>query len=147
MKIILLIFLFCFLISPAHAYKEDNRSGEAQLTAGEQNTNLHKLSSKGAIVIKKLKKASEYVERKKAAGKSVNATDFDDILLSDKAEEEKQILKNITANISQKAENPRNLTIVSDYAVYEILLNMQDRQFRDKQIVAALRQQLRSVKK
>lgn len=143
MRIILFIFLLCFTVTPAYAYKEDNRSGETQFTASEQNTNLHKLSSQGVIAVKKLKKASEYVERSKAAGRSVNATAFEDILISDKAEEEKQELTKLTEIAAKLAETPQQLKVSDNHSVYETLDALQAVQSRDIQIARNLAQQLK----
>lgn len=147
MRIILFLFLICFSITPAYAYKEDNRAGEAQATAGEQNSNLYRLNSKGKIALKKLKQASEYVERSKAAGKTVRASAIEDLLLSGKAEEEKMELNRLTESAAKKVEKPRQLKVIDNHAVYETIAQMQSTQVKDKEIVKTLAKQLKGVKK
>ena len=147
MRIILFLFLICFSIAPAYAYKEDNRAGEAQATAGEQNTNLYRLNSKGKIALKKLKQASEYVERSKAAGKTVKASAIEDLLLSGKAEDEKMEINRLTEAAAKQLEKPLQLKVAENHAVYETIAQMQASQIKDKQIAKTLAQQLGRTKK
>lgn len=143
MRIILLVFLVCLSISPAYAYKEDDRSGEAQTTAGDQNTNLHKLNSKGIIAVKKLKQASEYIERTKASGKAVNVTAFEDLLNSDQEDRERQELQRSVDEITKQIKNLQKLTVKTDHAVFETFAKMQASQVKDRQAVRVLAQQLK----
>jgi len=147
MRIILFLFLICFSIAPAYAYKEDNRAGEAQATAGEQNTNLYRLNSKGKVALKKLKQASEYVERSKAAGKTVKASAIEDLLLSGKAEDEKMELNRLTEAAAKQIEEPLQLKVAGNHAVYEIIAKLQSLQVKDRQVVQTLTQQLGRTKK
>ncbi|MBQ9271959.1 MAG: hypothetical protein IJ218_06825 [Alphaproteobacteria bacterium] len=143
MKIILALLTVCLYFAPAHAYQEDNRTGETQLTAGEQNSAMHRLSDKSAYAIKQLKKADEFVVRQKSAGTELVVTNLESLLNSEQKDKEEQVMSHISGMVAEKIKNKRSLIIPTDRAVYENLEHSAITQVRDTQLARALRQELR----
>lgn len=143
MKIILLVFIICISALPASAYKEDNRFGETQLTAGEQNSNLHRITNRGIEILKKLKKADDYVNRVQSAGRQVNASALEDLLNSDQKDKIEQEIEKQAAEVRLLTAEPAKLRATPDYAAYEYLANLHLSQQKDKEIARQLSLQLR----
>lgn len=142
MRIVLCLWIVSLLVSPAYAYKEDNRIGETQLTAGEQNSALHRLSDKSDFIIKRLKKADEYVARRKNAGKEVYVANFESLLSSEQEDKEEREMARISALVSEKIKNIKMLVVSTDRAVYENLEYAAALQIKDAQMAGAIRRQL-----
>ena len=142
MKIILVVLLTVFLASPASAYLEDNREGETQLTAGEQNSSYHRLSSRGAEALKKLKQADEYIERVQASGRRVNAAALEDLLNSEQKDRNEQEMGKLIASVRQQSADPSKLKITYNHDTFEILSGLQTLQQKDKETARQLALQL-----
>ena len=144
MRIILLVVTICFSAFPALAYKEDSRVGETQMTAGEQNSNLYKLNSRGAEILKKLKQADEYIGRAQASGKQVNAAALEDLLNSEQKDRVEHEIEKLLADVRRQTSDQAQLRIVPDYSTYELLAKLRPQQQKDgetaQQLNAALQQ-------
>lgn len=143
MRIILCLLAVSLYLSPAYAYKEDNRIGETQLTAGEQNSALHRLSDKSDYIVKQLKKADEYVARRKNAGKEVSVANLESLLHSEQEDKEKQEMLRISSKVTEKTSNIKTLVAVTDRAVYESLEHASKAQIKDTQVARTIRQQFK----
>ena len=143
MRIILCLLTIGLYLSPAYAYKEDNRIGETQLTAGEQNSALHRLNDKSDYIIKQLKKADEYVARKKNAGREVVVSNLESLLHSEQEDKEKQEMQRISSVVAEKIGNMKALVATTDRAVYENLERASEAQVKDTQIARTIRQQFK----
>jgi len=126
------IILMCCVVSPAYSYIEDKDTSGTQLTAGEQNSNLYRLNSKGASALKILKKADEYIARNESRGNTVQASDLEDLLLSDEEDKQKQQLKIIMEKVKRQTANPQKLRVASNPETFSILQNMQKLAQKDK---------------
>ncbi len=142
MKIILVIFAIGFMISPAYAYMEDSRVGETQLTAGEQNSNLHRVSNRGIEALKKLKQADDYIERVQATGKQINATALEDLLNSEQKDKAEQEIERLAANIGTQIKNIGSLKVSPDHNTYERISQLRQSQQKDRELAVRLAQQL-----
>lgn len=144
MKIILLVVMFCFSAYPASAYKEDSRIGETQMTAGEQNSNLYRLQSRGSEILKKLKQADEYVGRAQASGKQVNASALEDLLNSEQKDRAEHEIERLSVGVQQQTAEYTLLRVVPDHSTYELLTQMHLQQQKDReaaqQLLAVLQQ-------
>ena len=144
MRIILLVVVFCFSAYPALAYKEDSRIGETQMTAGEQNSNLYRLQSRGSEILKKLKQADEYVGRAQASGKQVNASALEDLLNSEQKDRAEHEIEKLLAGVQQQTADSATLRVVPDHSTYELLTQMHSQQQKDReaaqQLLTALQQ-------
>lgn len=144
MKIILLVVMFCFSAYPASAYKEDSRIGETQMTAGEQNSNLYRLQSRGSEILKKLKQADEYVGRAQASGKQVNASALEDLLNSEQKDRAEHEIEKLSVGVRQQTAEYTSLRVVPDHSTYELLTQMHLKQQKDReaaqQLLAVLQQ-------
>ena len=143
MKIIVFAILALLSITPAYAYLEDNRNGETQWTAGEQNSAFYKLEDKSKSIIKRLKQADEYVARAKSAGRQVNVSDFEELLISEQEEKKKQDIKRIIAQTEMSARAPLLLVVPKNHDIYAKLQQIQASQVRDTTVARQLKQQLR----
>lgn len=146
MRIILLFWIFCLFVSPAYAYIDNKQRDDTTVTAGDQNSSMHKLSEKNSFLVKKLKRADEFITRKRAAGKTVEAKDLDGLLLSEKEDKKRQDLKQMFLNVEMQARSPRQLVVQTDHAVYENLLKIRRSQIKDAKAAYELRQQRRAAK-
>lgn len=133
MKIILLVITICLYVLPAYAYIDNTRADETQVTAGDQNSAMHRLNDKSSEALKKLKQADEYVTRVKAVGKAVNAEDLEELLLSDKEDKERQQLKQMMLDAEMKMRSPRMLIVQPDHDVYAHLTTIRNAQIKDAQ--------------
>ena len=144
MRIILLVATICFFALPALAYKEDSRVGESQMTAGEQNSNLYKLNSRGAEVLKKLKQADEYIGRAQASGKQVNAAALEDLLNSEQKDRAEHEIEKMLVDVRRQVSDQTKLRTMPDYGMFELLVKLRPQQQKDKaiasQLAAALQQ-------
>lgn len=143
MKIILLVTAVCFYILPAYAYIDNTTVDETQVTAGDQNSSMHRLSDRNSEVLKKLKQADEYVTRVRAVGKTVNAGDLESLLLSDKEDKERQNLKQMLLGIEMKTRSPRMLVTQPDHEVYANLSAVRVSQVKDMKMARELWPQLK----
>ena len=140
MKIILVIFAIGLMISPAYAYKEDSRAGETQLDAGQQNSNLHRITDRGIEALKKLKQADDYIERVQATGKQVNANALEDLLNYEQKDKAEKEIEKLTAEVSVQVKNSGNLVVVPDHSVYEQITRLNAMQQKDKELAGQLLQ-------
>ena len=142
MRIILFVLMIGFWASPASSYIEDNREGETQLTAGEQNSNYHRLSSRGIEALKKLKQADEYIERVQASGRRVNASALEDLLNSEQKDRNEQELEKLIASVRQQTADYTKLKTAYNHDVFELLSGLQSSQQRDALTAQQLSNQL-----
>lgn len=143
MKIILFVITICLYVLPAHAYIDNTRADETQVTAGDQHSSMYRLNDKISEKLKKLKQADEYVTRVKAVGKTVNADDLDTLLLSDKEDKERQQLKQMMLDVEMKIRSPRMLIVQPDHDVYVHLSATRSNQIKDAQMVRELWRELK----
>lgn len=129
--IVMFLAVFC-MVHPAYSYIDVNEIGDAEATAGEQNSNLYRLNAQGILAIKRLKKVDDAVAR------GFKGSDIDDLLASDAEQQEKQELVRLTKELEQKIANPKSLKVGDVSTVYA-----QIREFpsdaRDMEVVKNLR--------
>ncbi len=138
MKFIFLVVIFCFASYPASAYIEDSRAGETQMTAGEQNSNLHRLHSRGTEILKKLKQADEYIGRAQASGKQVNASALEDLLNSEQKDRAEHEIERLSAGVGQQTAEYAKLRVVPDHNTFELLTKMHPQQQKDREMAQQL---------
>lgn len=126
----------------AQAYIDDTELGDAEATAGEQHSNLYKLNVRGDLVIKRLKKLDDYVARSEASGKGVSASDFEDLLISEKEDRVKQDVKKVLADVTKKTADPKKLKVVTDSNLYLNIHQLRDNTIKDRSVAQSLRKVL-----
>lgn len=143
MKLFLLIINVFFLTAgSALAYLDDAQIGDAEATAGDQNTNLYRLKSQGGVVLKQLKKVDEFVARNRAAGREVDYMQIDELLLTEQQEAEKQQLQQVTAEVKQAAQDYKKLKKRDLQENYQQIIAAQSVGVRDAEVAAELRKKL-----
>lgn len=141
-SIVILLLLFTMPAKPAFAYMEVAEKGDAEATAGEQNSNLYRLNAQGMLAVKKLKKVDDIVAKRQAAGQAVILSDVNDLLASDEEQKEKQDLLRITKELSQALTNPKRLKVTDVVSVYKQIGRLPN-DVRDEAIAEKLRTDLR----
>lgn len=142
MKVLLLVFgLFCLSVSPAVAYLDDTVAGEAEATAGEQNSNLYRLNSLSTVSIKKLKKIDEVMAKNP---NKISNLDMDQIeqLVDSKAGETQQILDKALKDAIKRTKSPITLKNSVSNSTYIAFKSLSAACVKDKQIALALRDKI-----
>ena len=68
LKTTIILLGFMLLINPSQAYVEETDDGSTKLSAGEQNTNMYRMTSQGKVALKKLKQIDEMMAKSPTAG-------------------------------------------------------------------------------
>ena len=137
-----LVVLFLMLINVAavQAYLEENTAGLARTSAGDQNTNLHKLSVLGKLKVRQLKDSE--IKDAYQAGK-IRADELGDLsqtMVTAPDLAAKQLDK-LQKTVAAKTQNPAQL-IKQNYNIYRELSAITAENIRDTQTAAALRQEV-----
>lgn len=139
MRLGALVYISLLIISPAYAYVEEDTAGMTEMSAGDQNTNMHKLSARGDYFVKKLKKLDEYAV--KNGGRALDISDVDDIVSFEEKTREEQLSERILANVTATTAEPQRLKIVVKPEVYSTLAAVNE--VRDAEIASMLQKQLK----
>lgn len=140
MRMLILTFVILLSCSPAFAYIEEDTVGMAEATAGEQNTNMHKLNARGDYFVKNLKKIDEYAQKNKGAV-LVDLSNIGDINDFEKKNSEELQNKKMAEEVARAVVNTQQLRVVVKPDVYSSLHAINE--VRDTQIVSVLQKQLR----
>lgn len=143
MRIFVLFYIFLFLSSPALAYVEEDNTGLAEMTAGEQNTNMYKLNSRTDYLVKRLKKIDEYSARK--GGGSFNVADIEDVSLLEQKDLEERQNKKILEELVKMSADSKKLKNDIKPEVYISLLSFNG--VKDARVAADLQKQLSGGKR
>ena len=145
MRIFVLFYIFLFLSSPALAYVEEDNTGLAEMTAGEQNTNMYKLNSRTNYLVKRLKKFDEYSARKDNGAGSFNVADIEDISLLEQKDFDERQNKKILEELVKLSADSQNLKNDIKPDVYISLLSFNG--VKDAQVASDLQKQLSGGKR
>lgn len=143
MRIFVLFYIFLFLSSPALAYVEEDNTGLAEMTAGEQNTNMYKLNSRTDYLVKRLKKIDEYFARKGGGG--FNVADIEDVSLLEQKDLEERQNKKILEELVKVSADSKKLKNDIKPEVYISLLSFNG--VKDARVAADLQKQLSGGKR
>ncbi len=127
-------FFYC---STANAYIDDRQTGEAEATAGEQNSNLYRLNASSTMSIKKLKKLDELYAKEQISGKRLTETDIEKLLDLDDNKTQKELDLALKDAI-KKTKNTRDLVISIDIGVYNQFKNFHQISIKDREIAKNL---------
>lgn len=142
MRILYIILCFCILgVASANAYIAERDIDK--IDAGEHNTNLYKLNSQGAVIMKKLKKIDESIARREKYNKPVEDYSLEMILSSDEEDKARYELEKISASLDKNLENPRALKAPINPNIYLQLAEMSANSRRDDAVAAELKIKLR----
>ena len=145
MRIFVLFYIFLFLSSPALAYVEEDNTGLAEMTAGEQNTNMYKLNSRTNYLVKRLKKFDEYSARKDNGAGSFNVADIEDISLLEQKDFDERQNKKILEELVKLSADSQNLKNDIKPDVYISLLSFNG--VKDARVASDLQKQLSGGKR
>lgn len=145
MRICVWLYIFLCLSSPAFAYVEENNAGMAEMSAGDQNTNMYKLNSRTDYLVKKLKKIDEYASKKGNDTPFLNVSDIEDISVMEQKDREKQQNKKFLEEIVKTAATPQNLKESVKPDVFMTLLSINE--VKDAGIAAELQRQINGARR
>lgn len=140
MRLIIILYIFLSFISPAQAYIEEDNTGRAEASAGDQNTNMHRLNARGDYYIKKLKKIDEFVSKGNDIS-SLDISNVDDLNNFEQKDREEQYNKKLLAEVVKTTSNPATLKENTKPDLYASLAAINET--RDTEIAAALQRQFR----
>lgn len=137
------IFSFFWLSSSANAYIDTTVEGEAEATAGEQNTNLYRLNAANFSKLKKMRQIDNVLARNPNANVE-NSREMED-LLSNK----KQIDLDAQAQLAQMYKDTvartknKNALIVKNADNYRQVLQTAANSVKDTAAITDLKQKIR----
>ena len=137
------IFSFFWLSSSANAYIDTTVEGEAEATAGEQNTNLYRLNAANFSKLKKMRQIDNVLARNPNANVE-NSREMED-LLSNK----KQVDLDTQAQLEQMYKDTvaltknKNALIVKNADNYRQVLQTAANSVKDTAAITDLKQKIR----
>lgn len=137
------IFSFFWLSSSANAYIDTTVDGEAEATAGEQNTNLYRLNAANFSKLKKMRQIDNVLARNPNANVE-NSREMED-LLSNK----KQVDLDTQAQLAQMYKDTvartknKNALIVKNADNYRQVLQTAANSVKDTAAITDLKQKIR----
>lgn len=137
------IFSFFWMSSSANAYIDTTVEGEAEATAGEQNTNLYRLNAANFSKLKKMRQIDNVLARNPNANVE-NSREMED-LLSNK----KQIDLDAQAQLAQMYKDTvartknKNALIVKNADNYRQVLQTAANSVKDTAAITDLKQKIR----
>lgn len=137
------IFSFFWMLSSANAYIDTTVEGEAEATAGEQNTNLYRLNAANFSKLKKMRQIDNVLARNPNANVE-NSREMED-LLSNK----KQIDLDAQAQLAQMYKDTvartknKNALIVKNADNYRQVLQTAANSVKDTAAITDLKQKIR----
>lgn len=145
MRVLPYIYFFLILATPAFAYVEENNVGMANMSAGEQNTNMYKLNTRTEYLVKQLKRIDEYAAKNKNDVSAFDISKVEDISVIEQKDREKLQNKKFLEEITKAAATPATLKEVIKPDVYSSLTMIN--QIKDRETVALLQRQLRGMRR
>lgn len=137
------IFSFFWMSSSANAYIDTTVDGEAEATAGEQNTNLYRLNAANFSKLKKMRQIDNVLARNPNANVE-NSREMED-LLSNK----KQVDLDAQAQLAQMYKDTvartknKNALIVKNADNYRQVLQTAANSVKDTAAITDLKQKIR----
>lgn len=137
------IFSFFWMSSSANAYIDTTVDGEAEATAGEQNTNLYRLNAANFSKLKKMRQIDNVLARNPNANVE-NSREMED-LLSNK----KQVDLDVQAQLAQMYKDTvartknKNALIVKNADNYRQVLQTAANSVKDTAAITDLKQIIR----
>ena len=137
------IFSFFWMLSSANAYIDTTVEGEAEATAGEQNTNLYRLNAANFSKLKKMRQIDNVLARNPNANVE-NSREMED-LLSNK----KQVDLDAQAQLAQMYKDTvartknKNALIVKNADNYRQVLQTAANSVKDTAAITDLKQIIR----
>lgn len=147
MRLLFWILTLCFLqVSQAFAYVDETNADEAQMSAGDQNTNLFKMQAEGETYIKKFKEINQMIE-KQGGNSYAGSTDIDSLIRNSQRSEEEKELDRLLSLVEKNTENAKVLRIVPAHEVYETISAISHREIYDTDVAAATLVEIRRMKR
>ncbi|MCQ2734410.1 MAG: hypothetical protein MJ212_00475 [Alphaproteobacteria bacterium] len=112
MRLLFWIFTLCFLqIGQAFAYVDETNSDDAEMSAGDQNTNLFKMQSEGETYIKKFKEINKLLEKQNDSSYA-GTIDVDQLIRDSQLSAQEKELDSLLAKVEKNTEDVKSLRFV-----------------------------------
>lgn len=137
------IFSFFLLLFSANAYIDTTVDGEAETTAGEQNTNLYRLNADNLSRLKKMRQIDNVLARNPNANIE-NSQEMEDLLSNKKQvdlDEQAQLAQMYKDTVA-RAKN-KNALIVKNADDYRQVLQTAANSVKDVEVITNLKQRIR----
>lgn len=141
MRLIIILYILISFVPPAYAYIEENNAGDAEASAGDQNTNLYRLNARGDYYIKRLKKIDEFAAKGGGSLSGVDISSIEGIDSFEQKDREEQQNKKLLAEVVKAVSKPATLVVANKPEIYSSLTSVDG--IRDAEVAITLQKQLK----
>lgn len=147
MRLLFWILTLCFLqTAQAFAYVDETNADEAQMSAGDQNTNLFKMQAEGDTYIKKFKEINQLLERQGDSSYAGTA-DVDQLIRNSQLSEQEKKLDSLLEMVEKNTANVKTLRVVPAHDVYAAITATGNKQIFDTDIAASVLAEIRRIRR
>ena len=147
MRLLFWILTLCFLQIPqAFAYVDETNADEAEMSAGDQNTNLFKMQAEGETYIKKFKEINQLIERQ-GGNSYAGTTDVDQLIRNSQLSEQEKELDSLLVMVEKNTENVKELRVIPSHEVYANISAESRKQIYDTDVAATTLAEIRRIKR
>ena len=147
MRLLFWILTLCFLqAAQAFAYVDETNADEAEMSAGDQNTNLFKMQAEGETYIKKFKEINQLLERQ-GGNSYVGTTDVDQLIRNSQLSEQEKELNALLTMVEKNTENAKALRVIPSHDVYANISAESRKQIYDTDVAATTLAEIRRIKR
>lgn len=147
MRLLFWIFTLCFLqIGQAFAYVDETNSDDAEMSAGDQNTNLFKMQSEGETYIKKFKEINKLLEKQNDSSYA-GTIDVDQLIRDSQLSAQEKELDSLLAKVEKNTEDVKSLRFVPSHEIYASIVTESRKLIYDTDVAAATLAEIRRINK
>lgn len=125
---------------------DETNADEAEMSAGDQNTNLFKMQAEGETYIKKFKEINQLIERQGGTSYA-GTTDVDQLIRNSQLSEQEKELDSLLIMVEKNTENVKALRVIPSHEVYANISAESRKQIYDTDVAAATLAEIRRIKR
>lgn len=125
---------------------DETNADEAEMSAGDQNTNLFKMQAEGETYIKKFKEINQLIERQGGTSYA-GTTDVDQLIRNSQLSEQEKELDSLLVMVEKNTENAKALRVIPSHEVYANISAESRKQIYDTDVAAATLAEIRRIKR
>ena len=125
---------------------DETNADEAEMSAGDQNTNLFKMQAEGETYIKKFKEINQLIERQ-GGNSYAGTTDVDQLIRNSQLSEQEKELDSLLIMVEKNTENAKALRVIPSHEVYANISAESRKQIYDTDVAAATLAEIRRIKR
>ena len=135
MRLFCLVLWSFLIVFPCYAYTETGK--DEDITAGERNTNMYRLSSANSLEIKRLKQIDDVLEKLPNSELYTNHVQIEDLLQDSEKDSVKRELNDLLAKAINLTKDIKDL-FVNNSEGYQQIRNIKDSAIKDIQVLNEL---------